>query len=112
MQTLSKLIFALCVCLFLAVPPATAQTASDPEIKKILAAAGYDGSSGSYFEWKFLKRVRNYALVKNYPKPKYQNQYDGSIIILKKIDGKWVVEDSGTDLSEWGKKIPEFKEYL
>jgi len=91
------------------------QMLTDPEVKQILAAAGYDGISGGcqdYFEWKFVKRVKNYALVKNWPKPEYQNRFEGSDIILKKSNGKWVMEDQGTCLLEWGEKIPEFKRHL
>lgn len=109
MQTLSKAILALCVCLFLAGPPATAQTAGDPEIKQIMKAAkSYAKGSGGTedrFDFKFKKRVGDYALVQNYPKPKIQSE--GADIILKKVGGKWVGQDMGTGLFEWEEKIPE-----
>jgi hypothetical protein len=60
------------------------------------------------YEFRFKKRVNDYALVVRLPKAQYRNQLEGEQIILKKVGGKWVVEDSGSDLPyEWGKKLPE-----
>ena len=98
MQTPSKVILALCVSLFLVIPPATAQTTSGPEIKQIMIAAktyakNYGGTEDRN-DFKFTKRVGDYALVMLYPKPKIQGE--GAIIVLKKISGRWVVQNMGT----------------
>jgi hypothetical protein len=49
--------------------------------------------------------VGDYALVRNYPKPKIQSE--GADIILKKTGSKWVGLVMGTGLSEWEEKMPE-----
>lgn len=108
MKALSKVIFALCVSLFLMVPLATAQTTGDPEIKQIMIAAKtYAKSAGGTeerFEFKFTKRVGDYALVRIYPKPKIKAESDN--IVLKKISGKWVGQDMGTG-PETGEICPD-----
>jgi len=80
------------------VPLATAQTANDPEIKQIMIAAKTYakrcGGTEDRFDYKFIKRVGDYALVRSYPKPKIQAE--SAAIVLKKINGKWVGQDIGT----------------
>jgi len=111
MKPFNKLIFALLLCLIVGVHLATAQTTPDPEIKQILTAAkqyakSYGGTEDK-FDFRFKKRVKDYALVEDYPKPKYKNQLEGAQIILKKTGGKWVGQEMGTGLFEWEEKMPE-----
>jgi hypothetical protein len=113
MQTASKVIFALCVCWFLAVPPATAKMGNDPEINPILAAAKkyvesvFTDGRVNKSELRFVRKVKDYALVNMTPKPKYESQFEGASIILKKVNGNWVGQTMGTCLIEWEQKIPE-----
>lgn len=111
MKSLSRVIFALWVSLFLMVPPAVGQTTGDPEIKQIMIAAKtyakrYGGTEDK-FEYRFRKRVGDYAHVWLVPKPRYKNQFEGASIILQKINGKWVGQFSGTYIDDWEKKVPE-----
>jgi hypothetical protein len=99
MKTLSKAILALCLMslmsLFLLAPPATAQKASDPEIKQILSVAKtYAGSSlpVNKYEYKCIKKGQEYATVHIAPKPMLKRRIGEHEVVLKKIRGKWVVE--------------------
>ena len=109
MKTLGKVIFALCVSLFFIAPPVMAQTNSSPEIKQIIKAAkSYAeryGGTEDQFDFKFIKRVGDYALVRDYPKPNIQSE--GAGIIIKKVGGKWVGQYIGSDTVEMEGICPE-----
>lgn len=109
MQTLSKVIFALCVTLFLAASPITASMAGDTEVKQIMAAAKkyakpYGGPEDRY-EFRFTKRVRDYATVNRIPKDERQGEIE--TIILKKVNGNWVGQVMGICLIDWENKVPD-----
>ena len=110
MQTLSKVIFALCVTLFLAAPPVTASMGGDTEVKQIIAAAKkyakpYGGQENRY-NFRFIKRVGDYAMVNRIPKDERQGEVE--TIILKKVNGSWVGQTMGTCfMGEWEEKAPE-----
>lgn len=113
MKNLSKVIFALWVILFLSVQPLTASMGGDTEVKQILAAARiyvesvFTDGRAKKSEFRFVRNVKEYALVNMTPKPKYESQFEGASIILKKHNGNWVGQVMGTCLIEWEQKMPE-----
>jgi len=104
MKSLSRVILVVCLILLWGMSVVMAQAPSDQEIKQILTAAkkyakSYGGTEDK-FEFKFIKKVNDYALVQDYPKAQYAHQAEGASIILKKINGKWVGQNMGTGLEE------------
>jgi hypothetical protein len=109
MKTISKVISVSWIALFISVQPLTASMGGDTEIKQILAAAKkfakpYGGPENQY-KFRFLKRVKDYALVNRIPKDQRKGEVE--TIILKKVNGNWVGQTMGTSLIDWEKKIPE-----
>jgi hypothetical protein len=98
MQSLLKVSFILCFCLFMLAPIASAQTSGDPETSQILAAAKAYALAHSAPEivdksdFKVVKRVKDKALVVGSPKVK---GIENASIIVKKIGSKWVGETMG-----------------
>ena len=95
MKALSKVIFALCISLFLMVPPAISQISGDPEVNQIIVAAKtYFGSAKNIKKYKLKKVTKKdkthamveYAVVGAYGKGKGD-------LFLEKINGKWKVVD-------------------
>jgi len=72
--------------------------AADREITQIVDAAkiyaGPYGRTGDRCEFRFTKRVRDYATVDSIPKDERRGEIE--TIILKKINGKWVGQVMGT----------------
>ena len=90
--------------LFLPALSAIAKPVSEPEVKQILISAKKyaGGNKNNVFEYKFVKRVNDYAVVSSTPKPKYKHKYEAADIVLQKVNGKWVGKDMGTDvLDDW-----------
>jgi hypothetical protein len=113
MKTLSKVICMLWVTVFLAVPSVTASMGGDTEVKQILAAARiyvesvFADGRAKKSKFRFVREVKEYALVNMTPKTKYESQFEGASIILKKHNGNWVGQVMGTCLIDWEKKMPE-----
>lgn len=63
------------------------------------------GPKGLEVELTFIKQVRNYALLKAVPTN--MNGIDSVMIIMEKINNKWVAITLGTAFEEWYKKVPE-----
>ncbi len=110
MKMVSNLFFALCISLFVFMPLTEANEGNNPEINQIVAAAKkYDQSyqdslpipksnQAKIFNYVFVKKVGDCALVNSVPKPQYKNKAEVTGIILKKIGGKWLGQFMGTDI--------------
>jgi hypothetical protein len=83
--------------------------ATASENGEILAAtrAYVDAQGGGVkYDLELLKRAGNWAFVSVLPK----ENIEGAGVILEKVNGKWIVRDMGTDLSDWDKKAPKLFE--
>jgi hypothetical protein len=111
MKYVLSMCFTLCLIFVASLSLAAPQTPGNNEVKQIMAAAkAYaraHGSTEDKFDYQFARKAGNYALVNNFPKPRYRSQFEGAEIILKKVHGQWVPQDMGTGLeADWEKKAP------
>lgn len=103
------MVLAMALCFPQTVLAGEANEGNDPEINQIVAAAKryvqscHDSQPlpkvnlAKTFNYVFVKRVGECAMVDMVPKPQYKDKAEIHGIILKKIGGKWLGQTYGTD---------------
>lgn len=56
-------------------------------------------STASDYKLEIFKHTKGWAIVSVIPVP--EGSYEGAGVVLEKVDGKWIVRDMGTDLSDY-----------